>query len=357
MDEEGPHARTSGDFAQAFRDATNRRGLSLERLTYHLSRRGHYLSAATLSYWRTGRSVPQRSASIAALGALEEILGVERASLAALVPPRPGRRHGDAPPVPAAQYVKGGSFVSEAISALGLDWQNGLELLSSQDYITLRGDGTLDRQLVTRVLRASREGVDRMPVWYGLDDDRSYPFISAETNCRIGRIREATDMPLVVAELLLPRPMQVDDVIRIQFSYGAVGQTVPLRDCHRAHIAPCGECYLEVVFDPRALPVHAEEFVEFASSERCTPLPITSNALRRYKGDFGPGIWGLRWEWSEDGLEPISGATASQARCPRPADRAHRVFDSTRHGGPDPLRDTGSHGYDDPGARARSRTR
>ena len=45
-----------GSFAEAFRDATNQRGLSLERLTYHLSRRGHELSAATLSYWRTGRS-------------------------------------------------------------------------------------------------------------------------------------------------------------------------------------------------------------------------------------------------------------------------------------------------------------
>lgn len=300
-----PSARPAGDFATAFRDATNQRGLSLERLTYHLRRRGHDLSAATLSYWRTGRSVPQRSASIAALGALEEILGVERGSLAALVPPSPARRQDD-PPAPAAeQYVKGGHFVAEMIAELGLDWRNGFEFLSSHDYITLRADGTLDSQLVTHVLRAARDGVDRLPVWYGHDDDRAYPFISAETNCRIGRIREDTELPLVVAELIMPRPMQVDDVIRIQFTYGAVGQTLPMMDWHRAFISPSGESYMEVVFHPQGLPVRAEEFVEQDSAERSTPLTITSNALRRYKKNFGPGRWGLRWEWSEDGLAPI----------------------------------------------------
>lgn len=311
MDTRDEHsARPAGDFAAAFRDATNQRGLSLERITYHLRRRGHDLSAATLSYWRTGRSVPQRSASIAALGALEEILGVERGSLAALVPPRPARRQDD-PPAPAAeQYVKGSRFISEMIAQLGLDWHNGFEFLSSHDYIRLRADGTLDNQLVTHVLRAARDGVDRLPVWYGHDDDRSYPFISAETNCRIGRIREDTELPLVVAELIMPRPMQVDDVIRIQFTYGAVGQTVPMTDWHRAFISPSGESYMEVVFHPQGLPVRAEEFLEQDSTERSTPLTITSNALRRYKRNFGPGRWGLRWEWSEDGLAPIRTPTS-----------------------------------------------
>lgn len=303
---EEPPTNPSGSFADAFREATNQRGLSLERLTYHLSRRGHELSAATLSYWRTGRSLPQRAASIAALSALEEILDVERGSLAGLIPPRPARRPSDnLLNVPVEQYVKSGHVVADMIADLGLDWHNGFEFLSVQDHLTLRRDGTLDRQLVTHILRANREGIDRLPVWYGHEDARSYPFIVAEMNCKIGRVREDPQMPLVVAELVLPRPMQVDEVIRIQFSCGAVGQTVTMQDWIRAFVAPCAESYMEIVFDPDAVPAHAEEVIEIDSAEQATSLPIADNALRRYKRDFGPGSWGLRWQWRQDSLAPI----------------------------------------------------
>ena len=152
-----------GSFAEAFRDATNQRGLSLERLTYHLSRRGHELSAATLSYWRTGRSVPQRSASIAALGALEEILGVDRGSLSGLVPPRPVLRGDSSLDVPVEQYVKSGHVVADMISDIGLEWHNGFEFLSSHDYIHLRADGTTPYRAVAETLAdASGAGLTRI---------------------------------------------------------------------------------------------------------------------------------------------------------------------------------------------------
>ena len=115
----GEHPSASA-FARAFREATDQRGLSLERITFHLRRRGHDLSAATLSYWRTGRSVPQRSASIAALGALEEILGVDRGSLAALVPPRPARGVGDTrTTVQAERFIKRADIISEMMASIG----------------------------------------------------------------------------------------------------------------------------------------------------------------------------------------------------------------------------------------------
>ncbi len=301
----GEHPSASA-FARAFREATDQRGLSLERITFHLRRRGHDLSAATLSYWRTGRSVPQRSASIAALGALEEILGVDRGSLAALVPPRPARGVGDTrTTVQAERFIKRADIISEMMASIGLTWDTGFEYLSIHDRIQIRRDGTLDSQIVTNLMRAARDGVDRLPAWYGHDDDRSYPFISAEINCRIGQVREGPNLPLIVAELLLPRPLNAGEVIFMQYRYGAAGQTVPVNDWYRGYIAPIREAYLEVQFDGKAIPVTAQEIFEVGNEERTTPLAVTDVALRRYRRDFGPGVWGMRWDWSPGTLAPI----------------------------------------------------
>ena len=84
-DGEGP-ARSDG-FADALRAAIVERGLSLDRLRYHLRARGHELSIATLSYWQSGRSRPERASSLTALGALEDILLVPEGSLLRLLPP------------------------------------------------------------------------------------------------------------------------------------------------------------------------------------------------------------------------------------------------------------------------------
>lgn len=305
-DESGAETRSSGSFARAFRDATDARGLSLERITFHLRRRGHDLSAATLSYWRTGRSVPQRSSSIAALGALEEILGVERGSLAALVPPRPVRSPADGrTAVQAERFIKRADIISEMMTSLGLTWDTGFEYLAIHDRIQIERDGTLASQTITKLLRAARDGVDRLPAWYGHDDERSYPFISPEINCRIGGVRESPNLPLIVAELLLPRPLNVGEVIFLQYRYGAAGQTVPVQDWYRGYIAPVRETYMEVTFDGEAMPVDAHEVVEIGTEERSTPLAVTEPALRRYRRDFGPGVWGLRWDWSPGTLAPI----------------------------------------------------
>ncbi|GAB95709.1 hypothetical protein KILIM_025_00460 [Kineosphaera limosa NBRC 100340] len=305
-DEADVDLRSATTFAHAFREATDQRGLSLERITYHLRRRGHDLSTATLSYWRTGRSVPQRSTSIAALGALEEILGVERGSLASLVPPRPTRLTGDGRNlVQAERFIKRAEVISQLMSELGLNWDMGMEYLSVHDHMRIRRDGTLEGHLVTALMRATREGVDRLPTWYGHDDPGAYPFISAENNCRIGQVVESKDLPLVVAELLLPRPMNVGEVVHIQYTNGAGGQTEPFLDWSRGTVGTVRESYLEVEFDPQAIPVKAEEFVEIGQDRRTTPLPVIDHTLRRYRRDFGPGVWGLAWEWSPGTLAPI----------------------------------------------------
>ena len=89
-----PHSGENDPFSAALRAAIAQRGLSLDRIRYHLIQRGHELSVATISYWQSGRSRPERASSIAAIAALEDILGLENGHLAAKLP---ARRRGSGP--------------------------------------------------------------------------------------------------------------------------------------------------------------------------------------------------------------------------------------------------------------------
>jgi hypothetical protein len=83
----------SGDVAQngfpeALRVAISRSGRSLESLRRRLDERGTPVSIATLSYWQSGRSRPQRAASLRAILHLEELLGLPAGHLMHRIGPR-----------------------------------------------------------------------------------------------------------------------------------------------------------------------------------------------------------------------------------------------------------------------------
>ena len=76
MDTGGAAGDPEVTFADVFRDALRRRGLSLERVRHRLQTQGIGISLATLSYWQRGRSQPERAKSLRAVDALEEILAL-----------------------------------------------------------------------------------------------------------------------------------------------------------------------------------------------------------------------------------------------------------------------------------------
>ncbi|GAA1020847.1 hypothetical protein Aple_076620 [Acrocarpospora pleiomorpha] len=78
----------TGPFERALRAAIAARGLSLERLHVRLAERGAQVSLASLSNWQRGRSRPERSSSLVAVGELEVILGLPAHSLVTLLGPR-----------------------------------------------------------------------------------------------------------------------------------------------------------------------------------------------------------------------------------------------------------------------------
>ncbi|MFE6461507.1 hypothetical protein ACFVP0_29105, partial [Streptomyces cinereoruber] len=82
---DGPDAM----FAAVFKEALRRRGLPLDRVRDHLESYGITLSLATLSYWQSGRSLPEKPQSLRAVDVLEPFLGLPRGALRSLLRRRP----------------------------------------------------------------------------------------------------------------------------------------------------------------------------------------------------------------------------------------------------------------------------
>src|SRR4051794_22448315 len=81
-------ALRNGPFPAALHLAIEASGLTLEEIRDWLGERGAHLSIATLSYWRRGRSRPERAASMLAVRLLEELLGLPPNALMSLLGPR-----------------------------------------------------------------------------------------------------------------------------------------------------------------------------------------------------------------------------------------------------------------------------
>ena len=91
----GPLDAAPGGFADLLNVAVEASGLTLYAIQRQLALSGVNVSVTTLSYWRRGRSRPERAASLRAVPLLEELLGLPDQALSGrLGSPRPRGRSG-----------------------------------------------------------------------------------------------------------------------------------------------------------------------------------------------------------------------------------------------------------------------
>ncbi len=284
-------------FAKALRDAIHASGYTLAQLRATLSERGVPVSAATLSYWQSGRSRPERQNSVVAVGVLEEVLEVPRGSLAALLPLR-GTLSPDvtAFPTPPSRHDAGyGGHAEAALAQLGLDLDGGLARLSIHDRITLDALGVMREHSARLTLLARREGVDRLALWTDIEDAGAYPVIRPVMNCRLGR-NSYWDQG-VAAELLFERPLRAGEPMMVEFRCELVGGTEPQVKFCRGTVGATKETVVEMRFDPTMVPASIERFAAGDSgSEQATSLRV-QNPVTAVFVQPGPGHHGLRWTW------------------------------------------------------------
>lgn len=285
------------EFAEVLREAISRRGLGLDRLKARLDQCGTPVSVATLSYWSSGRSQPERKRSLAALPHLESVLRLPPGTLVDALPePRErGRRR----VVEGLDEVWPETPPSRVLGRLDTTWDADLERLSVHDVLTFGPDRTEHSMLVREVVRARCDGPDRRVVMHCLTDPgAALPQITPRAGCCLGATA-AHPSGVMGAELLLLRPLRRGETALLEY----VVTTTPPRPVESEYVrrirVPTREYVLQLRFAPETLPAHCERV-----DPDHPPRPLSLHAdhsVHSVEVDCSPGERGIRWTWSAAG--------------------------------------------------------
>lgn len=287
---------SGGSFADVLRDAIDQRGLGLERIRDHLHQRGVSLSVATLSYWQSGRSRPERKSSLAALPHLERVLELPPGTLhATLAAPSPRRRR--APVVdldelwPEARHAR-------VLSRLDNSRDTELDRISIHDRLLVGADRRQVSLTVRQVLRARTDGPDRRVVLHFHDDtDAALPTIRPLRGCRLGRTADDDERGVVGAELVFLRPLLRGETVVIEYELVSADDGPREPAYGRKFRMPVTDYVLEVEFDASALP---RSCCTFGPPEERVPLALDP-AHRVHVVGTGCGLTtGIAWSWEGD---------------------------------------------------------
>ncbi|MEV5967975.1 XRE family transcriptional regulator [Kribbella sp. NPDC051952] len=291
------------EFADVLRAAIQARGLGLERIRERLLANGVSVSLATLSYWQSGRSQPERRDSRAAVELLEAVLELPAGTLSAsLGPPRRrGRWLSTVPNRPdVAAFWPRPDAVEAAVSEVDLRWDERLTRISQHDRVFIGPDRGERSYHSRQVLRAEADGPDRWVVIMHLDEhDRALPVIRPLRHCRLGRtVRRPAD-GLLVAELLFDRPLRKGETVITEHELVNVAPYPPATNYERKFRLPVREFVLEICFDPARLPVTCTAFSQLDDADEVARTVDVDDEVHGVVLNFGPGRYGFRWSWEK----------------------------------------------------------
>jgi hypothetical protein len=286
-------------FAEALDEAIALRGVTLTHLHRRLADLATPVSLATLSYWRSGRSEPERRSSIDAVHTLEEVLGVDEGSLVdRLGPPR--RSAPPQPEVSVAELSGRDEAVRTALAKLGFTAHD--EELS--DYavmliLDLDDRGAARRLRSINTWRARHDGAQRTATVLTMDGEADPPPVFTPAGgFRVGAQVFDPDNRLHVAELLLDRPLARGELAMGEEDIDFGG--TPLADDSLSFFATrrTQQIVLWVRFDLARLPAECETVDVIDGVEITSPLSLGGGqTLFRSARGYGPGTIGIRWSW------------------------------------------------------------
>jgi hypothetical protein len=288
---------TQTGFPEAFAEALSMRGVSLAWLHQRLVERGHPVSPAALSYWRSGRSQPERGTSRDALAEIEHLLRVPPGELTSRL--GPSRRPG---PRPAERTLRDlfadNPGMEPALRRLGFE---GLydEVVEQVRHLVMDvdGEGCIGRFQVRAVMQARRDGARRTPLVLAMDERGRLPRFVPVAGCALGRSTVDEESGVYAAELVLDRTLSKGESCPYELT---IELAEPFAETWVDHYAArrLTELLVWVRLHPDRLPAHVERYTVDAGQERSHPLDLgdgrSAHALAR---GFGPGVLGLRWAW------------------------------------------------------------
>lgn len=279
-----------GLFHVALRAAIRERGLTLERLRFHLAQRGVSVGLSSLSNWQNGHSRPETPASLNAVRELERVLGVRPESLVRLATRTPAVRCADIAPV------------TDLLDGLLSSHNQDVEVISVQHRITVdaeRCGTTLWSQLL---VRAVRDGVDRYVVRYYGNPSCAPGLVVARglANCRPGRFVPHPSAPGLVYELVFDHVLRAGEtwVFESELVDPTAGVSTEFAYGFRN---PTQQFLVQARFDPRALPVRCYAFAQRdLEDEQHTTGELHLNAhhaVHLLASSVDSGVLGIGWQW------------------------------------------------------------
>ncbi|NYI77011.1 hypothetical protein [Nocardioides panzhihuensis] len=298
-------ALRNGPFPAALHLAIEVRGLTLEEIRDWLGERGAHLSIATLSYWRRGRSRPERAASLIAVQLLEQLLELPPNALMALLGPRRlrGRWIGHVQGSMSPDILFADPRPEELLRAVGVPRENRLRRVSVQITVEINSERMVERILVRELVRAAADRVSHLAVLYFAEERPDQPpELTEVANARIGQIETDRSAGLVAAELILDRVLGLGEPALLEYEWRFAPGTLMVNYEHR-FAEPVREYVLQTRFAPGVVPAHCHRYdrrTVTAPEGNHTELWIGgANSALLAETDVPSGIVGMRWSWSQ----------------------------------------------------------
>ncbi|NNM45864.1 helix-turn-helix domain-containing protein [Knoellia koreensis] len=288
-------------FADDLRQAVANKGLSLHEVQARLAESRVTVSTATLSYWATGRSQPQRAESFEALAVLERLLDLPAGRLVDhFVPPANDALAGL---VTCADLPSPCTVQAAVLAELGC--APPLHAVEEVVHLAVDVDGSGATRAITarRVIRALRDGVRHVPVLALVNpsDDDARPSVAKVSGCTVGRTACRPDEGVFGAELLLDHPLGEGErtVIEHEIVYPSQLSAGHYHEYHaRGRV---NAALVWVRFDPAHPPRAIQSYQRTIDGTVILDgwLEDGSPSAHVFEHRFGPGTLGIRWEMGD----------------------------------------------------------
>ncbi|SFQ75869.1 hypothetical protein [Amycolatopsis rubida] len=291
-------ALADGPFSRALTLAIDRSGLGLDRLRDRLAAAGAAVSTTTLSYWRTGRTVPARARSRVAVRILEGVLDLPPGSLTGLI-----ERDPEPPPVPVVRWERlwgRRNAVLRVLNSFETAYRTSLVVVSLHEAVHVGPDRRLHRLEVREVVRATEDDTHiRLVTAHGVGPGCP-PRLVRTRYCSPGRTETLAEEGFTVCELVLGRGLDRGETAIAQYEFEFTDDRPDwsyerrFRNAVHEHLL---ELHFAPGFEPRAC--HAYRLDSPAGPETTVAeLPITEGLPTHVvSAAVTPGILGLRWQW------------------------------------------------------------
>lgn len=289
-------------FASVLRESIEQSGLSLTVISQRLRARHRPVSVATLSNWQSGRSLPGGEQSLGVVAALEELLGKSPDDLAGLVgAPRPRGRS-----VQPANYVGRGSrreAFHRALEELGFETpQQYAHERVFQQHVVIDSSREVQRFDYRLTVRALESGICRLPAVHLLEP--SEPNVSPEfiplEGCAVGRRVAWPEHRAYGVELKVDGVLDAGQVATLAYRVEMTAEATDLTAAMYSVPRRANDVLLEVEFRGERKPLVAERYRRTEAGESVTPVRLDRrDRLQVSDARFGPGTFGLRWDWGE----------------------------------------------------------